>query len=50
MVLCIEIHTYPKNISKDVVWTKLQNSEVKVSPSTYENLIFKGATSAFFSK
>ena len=46
----IEIHTYPKNISKEIVWTKLQSSEVKVSPSTYENLIFKGATSAFFTE
>ena len=46
----IEIHTYPKNISKEIVWTKLKSSEVKVSPSTYDNLIFKGATSAFFTE
>ena len=42
----VEIHTYPKNLTKEEVWAKLKNSKVKVSPETYENLVFKGATSA----
>ena len=46
----VEIHTYPKNLTKEEVWTKLKNSKVKVSPETYENLVFKGATSASFTE
>lgn len=46
----IEIHTYPKNLTKETVWGKLKNAKVTVSPSTYENLVFKGATSAFFTE
>ena len=46
----VEIHTYPKNLTKEEVWMKLKNSKVKVSPETYENLVFKGATSAFFTE
>ena len=46
----VEIHTYPKNLTPEVVWGKLKNSTVKVSPATYENLIFKGATSALFTE
>lgn len=46
----VEIHTYPKNLTPDVVWGKLKNSTVSVSPAPYEHLIFKGATSALFSE
>lgn len=46
----VEIHTYPKNLTTEEVWMKLKNSKVKVSPETYENLVFKGATSAFFTE
>lgn len=46
----VEIHTYPKNLTPEVVWGKLKNSTVKVSPATYEHLVFKGATSALFTE
>lgn len=46
----VEIHTYPKNLTKEQVWTKLKQATVKVSPVTYENLKFNGATSAFFAE
>ncbi len=46
----VEIHTYPKNLTPEVVWGKLKNSTVKVSPASYEHLIFKGATSALFTE
>ncbi len=46
----VEIHTYPQNLTKEVVWSKLKDAKVTVSPATYENLVFKGATSAYFSE
>lgn len=46
----VEIHTYPKNLTPEVVWGKLKNSTVTVTPSSYEHLIYKGATSALFSE
>lgn len=48
--ITVEIHTYPKNLTKEEVWARLKNSKVKVSPDTYENLVFRGATSAFFTE
>lgn len=46
----VEIHTYPKDLTKEEVWAKLKNAKVTVSPTTYERLVFKGATSAFFTE
>ena len=46
----IEVHTYPKDLSKADAWAKIKQSTVKVSPATYQGLIFKGATSAFFTE
>ena len=44
----VEVHTYPKDLTKAEIWGKVKNSVVKVVPSTYDRLIYKGATSAFF--
>ena len=44
----VEVHTYPKDLSKAEVWSKVKNSVVKVIPESYKGLIYKGATSAFF--
>ena len=46
----IEIHTYPKNLTNEEVWARLKNAKVSVTPSSYKNLIFNGATSAFFTE
>lgn len=46
----IEIHTYPKNLTNEEVWARLKNAKVSVTPSDYKNLIFNGATSAFFTE
>lgn len=46
----VEIHTYPKNLTKEEVWAKLKQATVKVTPAAYKNLIYKGATSAFFNE
>lgn len=44
----IEVHSHLKGISRDLVWSRLKQSKVEVFPEEYENLKFKGATSAFF--
>lgn len=46
--ITVEVHTYAKGLTKAEVWTRLKQSTVKVIPSTYDGLIFKGATSAYF--
>ena len=43
----IEVHTYAKGLSKEGIWSRVKQSAVTVAPSTYEGLIFKGATNAF---
>lgn len=43
----IEVHTYAKNLSKEGIWSRVKQSTVTVDPSSYEGLIFKGATNAF---
>lgn len=43
----IEVHTYAKGLPKEGIWSRVKQSTVTVDPSTYEGLIFKGATNAF---
>lgn len=33
----VEVHTYPKNQSKDQIWQKVQASTVTVSPASYDS-------------
>lgn len=42
----VEVHSYTKGMEKADVWAQLQQAEVWTAKKT--NLIFKGATSAFF--
>ena len=44
----VEIHTFVKDLTKEAVWAKLKESKVYTDPMTYEGLIYKGPTSAFF--
>lgn len=48
--ITIEVHTYAKGLKKEEVWSRVKKSTVTVDPSTYDGLIFKGATSAYFSE
>ncbi len=48
--LTVEIHTYGKGLTNEQVWEKLKKATVTVNPSGYKYLIYKGATSAYFSE
>ena len=44
----IEVHSYPKDLTRDEVWAKLQGTKAYTSPQVAVK--FLGATSAFFKK
>ena len=44
----IEVHSYPKDLTRDEVWAKLQGTKAYTSPQVAVK--FPGATSAFFKK
>lgn len=46
----VEIHTYGKGLTNEQIWEKLKKATVTTNPSDYKYLIYKGATSAYFSK
>lgn len=48
--LTVEIHTYGKGLTNEQVWEKIKKATVTVNPSGYKYLIYKGATSAYFTK
>lgn len=48
--LTVEIHTYGKGLTDAQVWEKLKKATVTVNPSGYKHLIYKGATSAYFTE
>lgn len=35
--MTIEVHTYPKNLTKSEIWSKVQQTTVKVNPATYDS-------------
>lgn len=35
--LTIEVHTYPKNLTKGEIWSRVQQTKVKVNPTTYDS-------------
>lgn len=46
----VEVHTYGKGLTDAQLWEKLKKATVRVEPSGYKFLKYKGATSAYFTK
>lgn len=45
--LTVEVHSYPQNLSKEQIWSRVKLSTAKVWPESYQHLLFPGATNAF---